>query len=39
MFDSRAMATEFLDQPDCDPALAAASYRFMETVNCQFGGT
>jgi hypothetical protein len=29
---------EFLDRPDCDPALAAASYRFMETVNCRFGG-
>ncbi|MCL4180913.1 MAG: methyltransferase domain-containing protein [Verrucomicrobia bacterium] len=39
MFDARATATEFLDQPDCDPALVAASYRFMETVNCHFGGT
>jgi hypothetical protein len=29
---------EFLDRPDCDPALAAASYRFMETVNARFGG-
>ena len=38
MFDSRATAAEFLDQPDCDPALAAASYRFMGTVNCRFGG-
>jgi len=38
MFDSRATATEFLDRPDCDPALAAASYRFMETVNFWFGG-
>ena len=38
MFESRATAAEFLDQPDCDPALAAASYRFMETVNCHFGG-
>jgi hypothetical protein len=38
VFDSRATATEFLDRPDCDPALAAASYRFMETVNCYFGG-
>src|ERR1017187_10806074 len=38
VFDVRATATEFLDQPDCDPALAAASYRFMETVNCRFGG-
>ena len=38
MFDSRATATEFLDRPDCDPTLAASSYRFMETVNCYFGG-
>lgn len=38
MFDSRATATEFLDRPDCDSALAAASYRFMETVNFWFGG-
>jgi 2-polyprenyl-3-methyl-5-hydroxy-6-metoxy-1,4-benzoquinol methylase len=38
VFDSRATATEFLDQPDCDPALAVASYRFMEMVNCCFGG-
>ena len=38
MFESRATAAEFLDLPDCDPALAAASYRFMETVNCRFGG-
>jgi hypothetical protein len=38
VFDSRATATEFLDRPDCDPALAAASYRFMETVNGCFGG-
>jgi 2-polyprenyl-3-methyl-5-hydroxy-6-metoxy-1,4-benzoquinol methylase len=29
---------EFLDRADCDPALAAASYRFMETVNRRFGG-
>jgi hypothetical protein len=29
---------EFLDDPDCDPTLAAASYRFMETVNRRFGG-
>jgi 2-polyprenyl-3-methyl-5-hydroxy-6-metoxy-1,4-benzoquinol methylase len=29
---------EFLDRADCDPALAAASYRFMETVNARFGG-
>jgi len=32
------MTMEFLDRPDCDPALAAASYRFMETVNHRFGG-
>src|SRR5450759_1205518 len=38
VFDPRATATEFLDRPDCDPTLAAASYRFMETVNCYFGG-
>ena len=38
VFESRATATEFLDRPDCDPALAAASYRFMEAVNCHFGG-
>lgn len=38
MFDSRATAMELLDLPDCDPALAAASYRFMETVNYRFGG-
>jgi len=38
VFESRATATEFLDRPDCHPALAAASYRFMETVNCHFGG-
>ena len=38
MFDSRATEMEFLDQPDFDPALAAASYRFMETVNGRFGG-
>ena len=38
MFDARATETEFLDRPDCDPALAAASYQFMETVNGRFGG-
>jgi len=38
MFDSRATATEFLDRPDCDPTLVAASYRFMKTVNFWFGG-
>jgi len=38
VFDSRATETEFLDQPECDPALAAASYRFMTMVNGYFGG-
>ena len=38
MFEARATETEFLDQPDCEPALAAASYRFMETINGRFGG-
>jgi ubiquinone/menaquinone biosynthesis C-methylase UbiE len=38
VFESRATATEFLDRPDCDPALAAASYRFMETINGHLGG-
>ncbi|MDA3923844.1 MAG: methyltransferase domain-containing protein [Kiritimatiellae bacterium] len=39
MSDARATTKEFLDQPDCDPSLAAASYRFMELVNGCFGGT
>ncbi len=38
VFDQRATDTEFLDQENCDPALAAASYRFMERVNNYFGG-
>lgn len=38
MFDKRSMATEYLDRPDCDAALAVASYRFMEIVNRYFGG-
>lgn len=38
MFDVRDSATELLDRPDCDPALAAASYRFMQIVNSRFGG-
>jgi len=25
VFDARATATEFLDRPDCDPAMVAAS--------------
>ena len=38
MFDQRATAEELIDRPDCEPELAAASYRFMETVNSRFGG-
>lgn len=38
MFEARATETELLDQPDFDPALAAASYRFMERINGRFGG-
>ena len=38
VFDTRATTMEFLDRADCDPGLAAASYRFMETVNCRCGG-
>jgi SAM-dependent methyltransferase len=38
VFESRATEIELLDQPDCDPELAAASYRFMEKVNRYFGG-
>lgn len=39
MFESRATELEFLDDPNCDPALAAASYRFMEMINTYTGGT
>lgn len=38
MFNSRATTAEYLDGPDCDPALAVASYRFMEMINACFGG-
>jgi ubiquinone/menaquinone biosynthesis C-methylase UbiE len=38
MDDERAIATEFIDQPDCDATLAAISYRFMERINRYFGG-
>jgi len=38
VFETRATAKEFLDQPDLDPGLAVASYRFMERVNRYFGG-
>lgn len=39
MFDRRACEQELIDLPDCAPALAVSSYRFMETVNRWFGGT
>ena len=39
MFEARAGETEFLDEPDCDSSLAAASYRFMEGINVYWGGT
>ena len=38
VFEKRSMQQEFLDSPDCDPELAAESYRFMEKVNRFFGG-
>lgn len=38
MFNSRSMGKEFLDHPDCDPALAEASFHFMDIVNRYFGG-
>lgn len=38
MFEQRAQECEYLDRHDCDPALAAASYRFMEKANRYFGG-
>ena len=33
MFESRATAAEFLERPDCDPALAAAITRFKLGAN------
>jgi hypothetical protein len=38
VFESRATEAEYLDRPDCDPTLAAASYRFMTLVNARLGG-
>jgi len=38
MYDARSTSLEFLDRPDCDPALSAESYRFMEMINSYFGG-
>jgi 2-polyprenyl-3-methyl-5-hydroxy-6-metoxy-1,4-benzoquinol methylase len=39
VFEKRSTEQEFLDSPDCDPALAFESYHFMEKVNRFFGGT
>lgn len=39
MFDARATAKEFLDRQDCDPALVADSFRFIEKINRHYGGT
>lgn len=38
VFEKRSIEHEFLDSPDCDPALALKSYRFMEKVNRFLGG-
>lgn len=38
MYDARSTSLEFLDRPDCDPALSVESYRFMEMINSYFGG-
>jgi hypothetical protein len=38
MYDVRSTSLEFLDRPDCDPALSGESYRFMEMINFYFGG-
>ena len=32
MFDARVMETEFLNRPDGDPALVAASYRLSDSI-------
>jgi hypothetical protein len=39
MLTHRDSGTELLDRPDCDPVLAAKSYRFMSLVNRIGGGT
>ncbi|MFW5752769.1 MAG: methyltransferase domain-containing protein [Planctomycetota bacterium] len=39
MYSHRARGEEYLDHPDCDPALAVASYRFMARINRWWGGT
>jgi SAM-dependent methyltransferase len=39
MLRHRDSGTELLDRPDCDPVLAAKSYRFMKVVNRFGGGT
>ena len=41
MFESHVMETEFLNRPDGDRALAAASYRFSDSTKTalpRFGG-
>jgi 2-polyprenyl-3-methyl-5-hydroxy-6-metoxy-1,4-benzoquinol methylase len=38
MLENRSTESEYLDSADCDPELAAESYRFMEKVNRYFGG-
>ena len=38
MYDARSTSLEYLDRPDCDTALSAESYRFMEIINSYFGG-
>jgi ubiquinone/menaquinone biosynthesis C-methylase UbiE len=38
VFKQRAQECEYLDRQDCDPVIAAASYRFMEKANRYFGG-
>jgi hypothetical protein len=39
MFETRAIQTEYLDDPRLDTAAAEESYRFMRNVNRRWGGT
>lgn len=39
MFETRAIQTEYLDDPRLDAAAAEESYRFMQHVNRRWGGT
>lgn len=39
MFEMRATEPELLDDPACDQALSAESYRFMTMINAFTGGT